>query len=273
MTHNLLHNKRGLILGAVDERSLAWAVAEQCHAEGATIVLSNTETAIRLGNVRQLADRLSAPLIACDMRKDEEVEHLLQEAVRQLGGPLDFVLHACAMSNNLRRQRDYDDVNYTYYHDTLDISALSLHRLLQTAKKLDAIAEYGSVVSLTYLAAERFVHGYNDMAEAKAMLQSITRNFGAIYGQHKHVRINTISQSPTPTRAGNQVSGITPFFDYADALAPLGNANQQDCAELCVMLFSDYTRKLTMQTIYNDGGFSQAGITQGLINYLEKDRL
>lgn len=269
MQHQLLQGKRGIIFGVMNEQSLAALVAKQCLAEGAQIVLTNTELAFKLGTVKALAEAWQTPLIACDATSTEDLEHLLEESQRLLGGQIDFVLHACAMSQNLRRHRAYDDTNYTYFQQTLDISALSFHKLLQTAKRMDAIAEYGSVVALTYIAAQRHIAGYNDMSEAKAMLEAIARNFGSIYGEEKHVRINTVSQSPTETKAGAQFKGVKCFQEIADAMSALGNAPAQSCAELCVMLFSDYTRYVTMQNIFNDGGFVSTSLSRKYIDYLE----
>jgi len=261
----MLTGKRGLIFGAVDENSLAWRTALRCKEMGAQIVLTNSEAAVRLGSIAALAAEHQMPLIACDATDTADLEHLLVEAQRILGGKLDFVLHAVAQSQNLRRHREYDDTNYSYYQQTIDVSALSLHKLLQTAKSLDAIAEYGSVVTLTFLASERAMEGYNDMADAKAMLESIVRNFGRIYGQSHHVRINAVSQSPTPTKAGGHWDEIDYFYRYCGQLSPLGLADADDCANTCVALFSDLMRKVTMQTIYNDGGFSHTMLTSSLI--------
>lgn len=251
----------------VNSMSLAAYVAKQCIAEGAEIVLTNSPQAIKLGEVKQLAAEWNVPLVACDATSEDDLSHLLEESQNLLGGKIDFILHAVAMSQNLRRHRAYDDVNYNYFQQTLDVSALSFHKLLQTAKKMDAIIEGGSVVALTYIAAQRHIFGYNDMGDAKAMLESIARNFGSIYGQEKGVRINTISQSPTPTKASAQYRGIEYFSDFSQEMSALGNATAQSCAELCVMLFSDYTRFLTMQNIYNDGGFNTSGLSRKFIDY------
>lgn len=258
----LLHNKRGLVFGAVDERSLAWATAQACIDNGAKIVLTNTKMAIELGEIARLAASRNLPLIACDATNIDDLEHLLTEAQQLLGGQIDFVLHAVAQSQNLRRHKSYEEASYQYFLQTLDASALSLHKLLQTALRMDAIAEGGSVVTLTYIASERSVLGYNDMADAKAMLESIVRSFGRIYGERNHVRINAVSQSPTPTRASAGFDRMNYFYRLTDELSPLGNATAEDLANLCVVLFSDLTRRLTMQTIYNDGGFSRTTLTE-----------
>lgn len=258
----LLQNKKGLILGAVDERSLAWHVAQQCLEAGAQLVLSNTEKAVQLGTLGELAARHDLPIVVCDMTQQEDVQHLLEEAQRLMGGKLDFVLHAVAQSQNLRRHRDYTDVSYNYFLQTVDASALSLHRLLQEAMKQDALAQGASVVTLSYLAAERFLTGYNDMADAKAMLESVVRQMGALYGEKCGVRVNAISQSATPTKAANGWDELQRFYQYTDALSPLGNADAESCAGLCVALFSDLMRSVTMQTIYNDGGFGRTMLTE-----------
>lgn len=269
MTHNLLEGKRGIIFGAINEQSIAWAVAKQATIEGAQIVLTNTAVAVRFGDIKRLSEQLNVPLIEADATSENDLRHLLTEAQHLLGGKIDFILHAAAMSANIRKHNEYNQLNYTYYQQTLDISAISFHKLLQIAFELDAIAEYGSVVALSFIASQRAYANYNDMSDAKAMLESITRNFGMIYGEQKHVRINTISQSPTLTTAGSGIEGFQKFYHIADTIAPLGNASAQECAEFCVMLFSDYTRKVTMQTLYNDGGFSTTGMSHKYIDFLE----
>lgn len=260
----ILQNKRGLILGALDEHSLAWHVAKRCMDEGAQLVLSNTEIALRLGTVGDLCREYALPFVACDMSKEEDVVMLLERAQELLNGKIDFVLHAVAQSQNLRRHKTYDHLNYDYFHQTLDVSALSLHRLLQTAMEQDAISEGGSVVTLTYIASERYVADYGDMADAKALLESIVRQMGAAYGIKKKVRVNAVSQSLTPTKASSQWSGQQDYYRFLNALSPLGMADADDCADLCVALFSDLTRKVTMQTIYNDGGNSSTMMTKSM---------
>lgn len=259
MNHQLLAGKRGIIFGVLNEQSIAWAVAKQCYEEGATLVLTNTEVALRLGTVRQLAPTLHADLIAADATNLADLEQLFEQAQTALGGKIDFVLHAVAMSPNIRKGKPYENLDYAFLNKTLDISAISFHKMLQTAYRLDALAQGASVVALSYLAAERAFAGYNDMADAKALLQSIARNFGLVYGREKGVRINTLSQSPTPTTAGSGITGFAEGYALADKLSPLGNATAEDCARMCCMLFSDYTRKVTMQNLYHDGGFSTTG--------------
>lgn len=260
-SHDLLRGKRGIIFGAVDQSSLAWHVAMQCNAEGAKFVLTNSKFGLNLGNIQQLAEQTDSKIIECDATDVEQINNLLKESMTCLGGKIDFILHAVAQSPNIRRKRQYDSLNYNYFQQTLDISALSLHKLLQQAKIMDAIAEWGSVVALSYIASHRPIVGYVDMGDAKALLESIVRTFGQVYGEEKHVRINTISQSPTPTKATSQFDKLSIMRTFAQEMSPLGNADAASCANACVMLFSDYTRYITMQNIYNDGGFSVSGLT------------
>ncbi len=271
MTHNLLKGKRGIIFGALNEDSIAWKVAVRAVEEGASITLSNTAMALRMGTLNELGEKLNAPVIAADATSVEDLENVFSESVRLLGGKIDFVLHSIGMSPNVRKHRTYDDLDYNYLQKTLDISAISFHKMLQVAKKQDAIAEYGSVVALTYVAAQRTFFGYNDMADAKSMLESIARSFGYIYGREKNVRINCISQSPTPTTAGKGIKDMDNLMDFANKMSPLGNASADDCADYCVMMFSDLTRKVTMQTLYHDGGFSSMGMSLRAMNQYAKD--
>lgn len=271
MTHNLLKGKRGIIFGALNEDSIAWKVAVKAVEEGASITLSNTAMALRMGTLDELSKKLNAPIIAADATSVEDLEKVFAESVKLLGGKIDFVLHSIGMSPNVRKHRTYDDLDYNYLQKTLDISAISFHKMLQVAKKQDAIAEYGSVVALTYVAAQRTFFGYNDMADAKSMLESIARSFGYIYGREKHVRINTISQSPTATTAGKGIKDMDNLMDFANKMSPLGNANAEECANYCVMMFSDFTRKVTMQNLYHDGGFSSMGMSLRAMNQYAKD--
>ena len=269
--HNLLKGKRGIIFGALNEESIAWKVAVKAVEEGATITLSNTAMALRMGSVNELGEKLGAKVIAADATSVEDLQKVFVESVEALGGPIDFVLHSIGMSPNVRKHRTYDDLDYNMLGKTLDISAISFHKMLQVAKKMDAIAEYGSVVALTYVASQRTFFGYNDMADAKSMLESIARSFGYIYGREKNVRVNTISQSPTPTTAGKGIKDIENMMDFADKMSPLGNASAEECANYCVMLFSDYTRKVTMQNLFHDGGFSSMGMSLRAMNQYAKD--
>ncbi|MDR1592434.1 MAG: SDR family oxidoreductase [Prevotellaceae bacterium] len=261
MGHNLLSNKKGIIFGALNEKSLAWKVAEKAVQEGAQIVLTNSPVALRMGDIAQLGERLNAPVIAADATSVEDLERLFTEAQTLFGSQIDFVLHSIGMSPNVRKGRSYDNLDYALMGKTFDVSAISFHKMLQVAKKQDAIAEGGSIVALSYIAAQRTFVGYGDMADAKSLLESITRNFGCLYGQEKGVRINTVSQSPTMTTAGSGVGGFDLFYHFADKISPLGNASAEECADYCVMMFSDYTRKVTMQNLFHDGGFSTTGMS------------
>jgi len=262
MANNLLKGKKGIIFGALNESSIAWHVAEKAHAEGAELVLTNTPVAMRMGSVNELAKKCNALLIAADATNVDDLNNLFQESMEHFGGKIDFVLHSIGMSPNVRKGRTYDDLDYNNFHKTLDISAISFHKMLQVIWKLDAINEWGSVLALSYIAAQRTLYGYNDMADAKALLESIARSFGYIFGRERKVRINTISQSPTLTTAGSGIMGFEGLLDFTDRMSPLGNADAQECAGFCITLFSDLTRKITMQNIYHDGGFSSMGMSQ-----------
>lgn len=266
MSKNLLEGKRGIIFGALNDQSIAWKVAEKAHAEGARFVLSNVPVAMRLGAINELSEKCNAPVIPADATSLEDLKALFEQAMEQLGGKIDFVLHSIGMSPNVRKGKGYTELNYDWYQKTLDISGGSLHKTLQTAMQLDAINEWGSVVGLTYIAAQRIYPDYGDMADAKSLLESIARGFGYHYGFKKKVRVNTISQSPTPTTAGTGVSGFDKFLSFADALSPLGNADADACADYCVMMFSDYTRYVTMQNLYHDGGYSNTGVTSEVMD-------
>ena len=273
MAHALLQGKKGIIFGALDERSIAWKTALRCHAEGAQIILTNAPIALRMGKIKELAAQCGdAPVIAADATSNEDLEKLIREAMDHLGGKMDFMLHSIGMSPNVRKSIPYTETNYENFHKTLDISALSLHRLLQTAMKLDAINEWGSVVALSYIAAQRTFPGYNDMADAKALLESIARSFGYHYGFAKKVRVNTVSQSPTVTTAGSGVGGFDAFFSYADKMSPLGNASSDDCAAFTTLLFSDMTRMVTMQNLFHDGGFSFTGVSTPIVEDMQRTR-
>ncbi len=270
MTPQILQGKKGIIFGALDERSIAWKTAQHVVAAGAKIVLSNAPIALRMGKINELAKECNdAPVIAADASSVADLENLFTKSMEALDGKIDFVLHSIGMSPNVRKTISYTNTNYDNFLKTLDISGLSLHKVLQTAMKLDALNEGASVLALTYIAAQRAFPGYNDMAEAKALLESIARSFGYHYGLAKKVRVNTVSQSPTVTSAGSGVSGFDTFFDYAEKMSPLGNASADDCAAFCTMMFSDYTRMVTMQNLFHDGGFSNTGASQPLIESLE----
>ena len=261
MGNDLLKGKRGIVFGALNDMSIAWKVAERVVEEGAIITLSNTPLAVRMGATDELAQKLNAKLIPADATSVADLENVFAQSMEELGGKIDFVLHSIGMSPNVRKKRTYDDLDYDMLTTTLDISAISFHKMLQVAKKMDAINDYGSVVALTYMAAQRTVFGYNDMADAKSILESIARSFGYIYGREHNVRVNTISQSPTPTTAGSGVKGMEGLLDFSERMSPLGNATAADCADYCVVMFSDLTRKVTMQNLYHDGGFSSMAMS------------
>lgn len=271
MSNNLLKGKRGIVFGALNEKSIAWKVAEKAVEQGAIITLSNTPVAVRMGETKALSDKLNAKVIAADATNLEDLEQVFVQSMEALGGKIDFVLHSIGMSLNLRKGRAYDDLDYGFLDKTLDISAVSFHKMMQVAKKLDAIAEGGSILALTHIAAQRTFTGYNDMADAKSLLESFARSFGYVYGRDKGVRVNTISQSPTMTTAGQGIGGLDAFFDFAEKMSPLGNASAESCADYCIVMFSDLTRMVTMQNLFHDGGFSNMGLTQAIVeDYIEK---
>lgn len=270
MAYNLLKGKKGVIFGALNDMSIAWKVAEKAVEEGATITLSNTPVAVRMGEVSSLGEKLNAEVIPADASNVEDLEMVFSKSMEILGGPIDFVLHSIGMSPNVRKKKTYDDLDYDLLEKTLDISAISFHKMMQVAKKMDAIAENGSILALSYVAAQRTFFGYNDMADAKSLLESIARSFGYIYGREKGVRVNTISQSPTMTTAGSGVKGMTDLLDFSEKMSPLGNASADDCADYCIVMFSDLTRKVTMQNLFNDGGFSSMGMSLRAMNQYSK---
>lgn len=265
MGNQLLKGKKGIIFGALDPNSIAWKVALRAHEEGAVFTLTNAPVAMRMGAINQLAAETGSQVIPADATLNEDLENLFTKSMEILGGKVDFVLHSVGMSPNVRKSIPYTDTNYDNFHKTLDISALSLHRTLQTAMKLDAINEWGSVVALSYIAAQRVFPDYNDMADAKSLLESITRSFGFHYGLKRKVRVNTISQSPTRTTAGSGVKGFDGFYNYADKMSPLGNATAESCADYCITMFSDLTKMVTMQNLFHDGGFSFTGVSEAVV--------
>jgi len=268
MAYNLLKGKKGIIFGALNDRSIAWKIAERAYSEGAQIVLTNTPVAMRLGEVNELASKCNSIIIPADATSTEDLENLIKKSIEYFGGKFDFLLHSIGMSPNVRKGIPYDNINYDFYLKTLDISALSFHKVIQICRKLDAINDWGSIVALSYVAAQRTLFGYNDMADAKALLESIARSFGYIYGREKKIRINTISQSPTLTTAGSGIFGFDSLIDFTERMSPLGNASADDCADYCVTLFSDLTRKVTMQNLFHDGGFSSMGMSErAMIQY------
>lgn len=265
MNYNLLKGKRGIISGALDSNSIAWKVAERAHAEGAIFTLTNAPVAMRMGEIKKLAESCNAEVIGADATSVSDIENLFSKSQEVLGGKIDFVLHSIGMSPNLRKNLPYTDLNYDFYVKSLDVSAMSLHKMMTVAMKQDALNEWASVVALSYIAAQRTYSFYGDMADAKAMLESVARSFGFHYGKAKKVRINTVSQSPTKTTAGSGIKGFDNFYDFADKLSPLGNASADACADYCITLFSDLTRMVTMQNLFHDGGYSTTGISEDVL--------
>ncbi|HDZ40582.1 MAG TPA: SDR family oxidoreductase [Bacteroidetes bacterium] len=270
MAENLLKGKKGIIFGALNDKSIAWKVAEKAHEQGAWFILSNTGVAIRMGTINELAGKTGSMVIEADATSTEDLRSLFEKTLQHFDGKIDFVLHSIGMSPNVRKEIPYTDINYPNFSKTLDISSLSFHKILQTAYHMDAINEWGSVVALTYVAAQRTLAGYNDMGDAKALLESIARSFGYVYGRDRKVRVNTVSQSPTPTTAGSGVSGIDALMDFSERMSPLGNATAEEAADYIILLFSDLTRKVTMQNLYHDGGFSSMGMSQRAIEQYQK---
>ena len=265
MAHQLLKGKRGIIFGALDPNSIAWITAERVHEEGGTFVLTNAPIAMRMGAIDELAKKTDAQVIPADATSLEDLQNLVDQSVEILGGKLDFVLHSIGMSVNVRKGRAYTDQKYDWTQKGTDVSAMSFHKVMQTLYKSDAMNEWGSIVALSYMAAQRVFPDYNDMADNKAYLESIARSFGYFFGRDKNVRVNTISQSPTPTTAGKGVKGFDGFIAYAEKMSPLGNATALDCANYTITLFSDLTKRVTLQNLYNDGGFSNMGVSDAIM--------
>jgi enoyl-[acyl-carrier protein] reductase I len=268
--NQLLKGKKGIIFGALDEKSIAWKTAIACHEQGAELVLTNAPIALRMGQINALSSQINAPVFPADVTNMDDLKKLFTDAMQHFGGGVDFILHSIGMSLNVRKGKHYTEMDYGFNQKTLDISAMSLHRVLKTAWDMDAINEWGSVVALTYIAAQRVFPDYNEMADAKALLESVTRSFGYHYGVRKKVRINSISQSPTRTTAGSGVKGFDGFVNYAEKMSPLGNASGESCADYCVSMFSDLSKMVTMQNLFHDGGFSFTGVTQAVIEQMEK---
>lgn len=270
MAHNLLAGKTGIIFGALDENSIAWKVATEAHEEGAKLVLTNAPVALRMGKIQALADQTGSPLVPADATSMEDINKLLDETEKAYG-KVDFVLHAIGMSPNVRKNRAYTDLNYEWLKKTYDISAMSFHKIMQALYNRDMMNDWGSIVALTYVAAQRTFDRYNDMAEAKALLESMARSFGYHFGKKANVRVNTISQSPTPTTAGTGIDGFNKMLWYGEKMSPLGNATAEDCAKYCIMMFSDYSRRITMQNLFNDGGFSSVGVSADILETITPD--
>ena len=271
MSYNLLKGKKGIIFGALDENSIAWKTAERVHEEGGEFVLSNAPIAMRMGQISELADKTGSVVIPADATSLEDLEKLVDQAMETLGGKIDFVLHSIGMSVNVRKGKKYTDQNYDWTAKGTDVSAMSFHKVMQVLYKKDAMNEWGSIVALSYMAAQRVFPDYNDMADNKAFLESVARSFGYFFGRDKNVRVNTISQSPTPTTAGKGVKGFDGFITYADKMSPLGNATAMDCANYTVTLFSDLTKRVTLQNLYNDGGFSNMGVSDAVMAKFVED--
>ncbi len=270
MVKDLLKGKNGIIFGALNDKSIAWKVAERAHEQRAGFVLSNTPVSIRMGTIDQLADKTGSTVIAADATSTDDLNNLFEQTMEIFGGKIDFILHSIGMSPNVRKGIPYTDINYPNFSKTLDISALSFHKIMQTSYHMDALKEWGSIVALSYVAAQKTLSGYNDMGDAKALLESIGRSFGYVYGRDKKVRVNTVSQSPTPTTAGSGVKGIDTLLDFSERMSPLGNATAEEAADFIVLLFSDLTRKVTMQNLYHDGGFSSMGMSNRAIEQYSK---
>jgi enoyl-[acyl-carrier protein] reductase I len=268
--YNLLKGKRGIIFGALDDKSIAWITAERAHEEGASFVLTNAPVALRMGTINQLAEKTGSKVIPADATSVEDLEKLVDEAMEELGGKLDFVLHSIGMSINVRKGLHYTEENYSYTHKGWDVSALSFHKVMSVLYKKNAMNEWGSIVALTYMAAQRVFPDYNDMADNKAYLESIARSFGYFFSKDQKVRVNTISQSPTPTTAGSGVKGFEGFLAYAEKMSPLGNATALDCANYAITLFSDLTKKVTLQNLFHDGGFSNMGVSDAVMEQFMK---
>jgi enoyl-[acyl-carrier protein] reductase I len=266
MANNLLEGKRGIIFGALDENSIAWKVAEKAHEQGATFTLTNAPIALRFGEIDKLGEKTGSQIIPADATNVDDLKNLFEKSMEVLGGKIDFVLHSIGMSVNVRKGKHYTELSYDFLQKGWDVSAVSFHKVMAVAKKMDAINEWGSVVALSYIAAQRTFPGYNDMADNKSYLESIARSFGYYYGKDKKVRVNTISQSPTPTTAGSGVKGFDGFLNFAEQISPLGNATAEECADYTIMMFSDFTKKVTMQNLFHDGGFSFTGISEEVMN-------
>ena len=266
MANNLLEGKRGIIFGALDDKSIAWKIAECCVAQGAKITLTNAPVALRFGKIQELGTKLGAEVIPADATKMEDLENLIDKSIEVLGGKLDFVLHSIGMSINVRKKKEYTNLNHDWMLKTFDISAISFHKLMQCLYQKDSMNDWGSILALTYIAAQRTFPDYSEMAESKSLLESFARSFGYHFAQKNKVRVNTISQSPTMTTAGSGVKGFSEFFGYAEKMSPLGNASAESCADYCVTLFSDLTRMVTMQNLYHDGGFSNMGMSPAILD-------
>ncbi|MCH7402717.1 enoyl-ACP reductase [Belliella kenyensis] len=271
MPENLLKGKVGIITGALDENSIAWKTALKAKDQGAKFVLTNAPIAMRMGAINELAQECNTIVIPADATSVEDLEKLYTEAKEYLGGNFDFLLHSIGMSPNIRKGRSYGDLNYDWAMKSYDVSAVSFHKMMHVAEKMDIMNEWGSIMGLSYIAAQRVYPFYTDMADAKALLESIARGYGYRYGKLKKVRVNTISQSPTKTTAGTGIGGFDTFFNFADKMSPLGNASAEACADYIITMFSDLTRYVTMQNLFHDGGYSFTGISEDLMEGFKEE--
>ena len=270
MSNNLLKGKKGIIFGALNTESIAWKVAERAHEEGAEFILTNAPVALRMGELNELAEATGSDVVPADVTSIEDLENLFTKAQEKFG-KIDFILHSIGMSINVRKGIDYEKSNYEFYNKAMDISAISFHKVMKIAKEKDIMNEWGSILALSFIAAQLAIPGYNDMSDAKSLLESIGRTFGYYYGTDKKVRVNTISQSPTKTTAGGGISGFNSLYNFAEANSPLGNAPALDCANYCIAMFSDLTKYVTMQNLYHDGGFSTTGVTYKVMEHFMKE--
>ncbi len=266
MSYNLLMGKKGIIFGALDENSIAWKVAERAYEEKASFILTNTPASLRMGKIYDLSKKTKSIVIPADATSISDIEILFDKALIFFGGKIDFILHSIAMSINIRKKLEYPCINYDFLKKGWDISAVSFHKIMKIAWDKKAINKWGSIVALTYIASKRNFPSYVDMSDYKSYLESIARNFGYFWGIKEKVRVNTVSLSPIYTKAAASISGFKDFLYLSNKLSPLGNASSQDCADYIITLFSDLTRKVTMQNLYNDGGFSKIGINECLIS-------
>lgn len=262
--YGLLKGKKGIVFGPLDESSIGWQIALHAYREGAQIALSNVATAIRFGNLQELSELCgNAPILICDASKNEEVDNTFRE-LKETMGSVDFIVHSIGMSQNIRKQVPYEELNYEWFMRTLDVSGISFHRLVAYALKNEAVNDGASIVALSYIASQRNYWTYSDMGDAKSLLESIARSFGPRLAP-RGIRINTISQSPTYTKAGSGIPGFEKMYDYGELMSPLGNASAEECAEYTMTILSDLTRKVTMQNLFHDGGYSSMGATIPMI--------
>ena len=262
--YGLLKGKKGVVFGPLDESSIGWQIALHAYREGAEIAISNVAAALRFGNIEELSALCgNAPLIVCDASNNEDVDKCFKEVKDKIGS-VDFIVHSIGMSQNIRKQLPYEDLNYEWFMKTLDVSGLSLHRIVSFALKNGAINDGGSILALSYIASQRNYWSYSDMGDAKSLLESIVRSYGPRLAKY-NIRINTISQSPTYTKAGSGIPGFEKMFEYGDLMSPLGNASAEECAEYSMTILSDLSRKVTMQNLFHDGGYSSMGATIPMI--------